>query len=108
MLALFFVLKVLAQQRLAQQQNRPATSDTPFDPAVFMETLPPALRQQVLADADDSQFALLPPQFAAEARRLRTQLEQQQAVRFAAMSRQFPFMNLLNRRGESKNFPRFC
>lgn len=91
---------MLAQQRLAQQQqqqqNQPPAAES-VDPVQFLEALPPSLRQQVLADADDSQLALLPPQLAAEARSLRQQVERTQAARFAAMSRQFPFMSILPR-----------
>ncbi|XP_067140217.1 E3 ubiquitin-protein ligase HUWE1 isoform X2 [Centruroides vittatus] len=69
--------EVLAQQRAEQQRLAAQNSnpDTPVDPAGFIQTLPPALRQQVLADMDDSLLALLPPDLAAEAHALRRELE---------------------------------
>lgn len=93
---------MLAQQRIAQQMLNPPTADAPLDPVAFMETLPTALRQQVLADADDSQIALLPAHLAAEARRLRSQFELQQAHHMANMARHLPFVNLLGRRRHRK------
>lgn len=41
-----------------------------MDPASFMASLDPTLRQQVLAEADDDMLASLPPDLAAEARAL--------------------------------------
>lgn len=67
--------EVLAQQRLEREQHQPPNPDAPVDPANFFQTLPPALRRQVLADMDDSQIALLPPDLQAEAQALRTELE---------------------------------
>ncbi|KHJ42078.1 UBA/TS-N domain protein [Trichuris suis] len=65
--------EVLAQHRLSRQQARQQREapDAPLDLAAFFDTLPRALREQVLADADDSQIALLPNHIAEEARRLR-------------------------------------
>lgn len=69
--------EVLAQQRAEQQRLAAQNSnpDTPVDPASFIQTLPQGLRQQVLADMDDSLLALLPPELAAEAHALRRELE---------------------------------
>ena len=41
----------------------------------FAQTLPPALRQSILADMEDSQMAVLPPELAAEAQNLRREWE---------------------------------
>uniref|UniRef100_A0A1I8ACG6 HECT-type E3 ubiquitin transferase n=1 Tax=Steinernema glaseri TaxID=37863 RepID=A0A1I8ACG6_9BILA len=82
--------------RLAREaQNPPAAApvEDPVDPAALLESLPPSLRAQVLADADDSVIQVLPQNFADEARRLRANLEQQQAMRYARMMNpvsQFP------------------
>ncbi|XP_060080556.1 E3 ubiquitin-protein ligase HUWE1-like [Ylistrum balloti] len=73
--------EVLAQQRTEQArlqaQNTPAQpgTDAPVDPASFLATLPSSLRQQVLADMDDTMVAVLPPDLAAEAQSLRRELE---------------------------------
>ncbi|KAI1287400.1 E3 ubiquitin-protein ligase HUWE1 [Halotydeus destructor] len=71
--------EVLAQQRIEQQQRQAATTtanpETPVDPANFIQTLPPSLRRQVLADMDDSLLALLPEGLASEAQTLRQELE---------------------------------
>jgi E3 ubiquitin-protein ligase HUWE1 len=71
---------VLAQQRaeqsrLAASQNR-ESEDAPLDPASFIQSLPSSLRQQVLADMDDSMVAVLPSELAAEANVLRRELEE--------------------------------
>uniref|UniRef100_A0A915ELL0 HECT-type E3 ubiquitin transferase n=1 Tax=Ditylenchus dipsaci TaxID=166011 RepID=A0A915ELL0_9BILA len=82
--------EVLAQheQRIAQR-NRPqaaaAAEPAAVDVASVFESLPPGLRAQVLADADDSVIQILPPHLLAEANRLRANLEQQQVFRFARM-----------------------
>ena len=74
--------QVLAQQRAeqarlaAQTATESGTSDTPVDPACFIQSLPPSLRQQVLADMDDSMVAVLPAELAAEASLLRHELEE--------------------------------
>lgn len=60
------------------QQGGQNAPDTPVDPANFLASLPPNLRQQVLADMDDSMMAVLPPDIAAEARELRRELEYRQ------------------------------
>ncbi|XP_076304373.1 LOW QUALITY PROTEIN: HECT, UBA and WWE domain containing E3 ubiquitin protein ligase 1 [Tachypleus tridentatus] len=69
--------EVLAQQRAEQQRLAAQNSnpDTPVDPANFIQTLPPGLRQQVLADMDDSLLALLPSDLATEAHTLRREWE---------------------------------
>lgn len=70
--------EVLAQQRVERERLAAATAnpETPVDPASFIQTLPPALRRQVLADMDDSLLALLPGDLANEAQSLRSELEQ--------------------------------
>ncbi|XP_054708625.1 E3 ubiquitin-protein ligase HUWE1-like [Uloborus diversus] len=69
--------EVLAQQRAEQQRLAAQNSnpDIPVDPTSFIQTLPQGLRQQVLADMDDSLLALLPPELASEAHALRRELE---------------------------------
>ncbi|CAG2183004.1 unnamed protein product, partial [Oppiella nova] len=69
--------EVLAQQRAEQQRiaSQTANPETPVDAGSFILTLPPSLRRQVLADMDDSQLALLPPEVATEAQALRQELE---------------------------------
>ncbi|KAK2707710.1 E3 ubiquitin-protein ligase HUWE1-like [Artemia franciscana] len=74
--------EVLTQQRLEQQRIVPAlvpssaaSTDQPEDSAGFLQSLPTSLRQTVLADLEDSQIALLPPDLAAEAQRLRREWE---------------------------------
>ena len=69
-----FVFQVLAQQRV-EQSRLSQNPDTPTDPAIFIQSLPPTLRQQVLADMDDSMLAVLPADLAAEANVLRRELE---------------------------------
>ena len=65
-----------AEQHRQQQTTTPTSSEVPVDPAGFIATLPPTLRQQVLADMDDSMVAVLPPDLAAEANLLRRELEE--------------------------------
>ena len=60
-----------------QAQQARETSEQ-VDPAGFIQSLPPALRQQVLADMDDSMVAVLPNDLASEANMLRRQLEDRQ------------------------------
>lgn len=69
--------EVLAQQRAEQQRvnAQNANPDTPMDPTSFFHSLPPSLRRQILADLDDSQVQLLPPEYAHEARLLRREYE---------------------------------
>nr|XP_042906094.1 E3 ubiquitin-protein ligase HUWE1 [Parasteatoda tepidariorum] len=69
--------EVLAQQRAEQQRLAAQNSnpDAPVDPTSFIQTLPQGLRQQVLADMDDSLLAVLPPELASEAHALRRELE---------------------------------
>lgn len=72
--------EVLSQQRAEQArlnaQQNPSNPETPVDPANFFASLPSSLRQQVLADMDDSMVAVLPPDLAAEAQALRRELEE--------------------------------
>ena len=73
--------QVLAQQRAEQARlqastNPPIAPDAPVDPAGFISSLPTSLRQQVLADMDDSLVAVLPADLAAEAQGLRRELEE--------------------------------
>ena len=71
--------EVLAQheQRIAQQNREQAAPVNDVDPAALFDSLPPSLRAQVLADADDSVLQILPPNLVAEATRLRANMEQQ-------------------------------
>ncbi|VDK86830.1 unnamed protein product, partial [Litomosoides sigmodontis] len=76
----------LAQERVESTSAPP--EDTPVgadDAAALIESLPPSLRAQVLADADDTVLQVLPQNVAAEARRLRASYEAQQVMRFARM-----------------------
>lgn len=68
--------EVLAQQRAEQQRQAAINTnpDQPVDPAIFIQTLAPNLRRQVLADMDDSLLSLLPSDLAAEAQSLRREL----------------------------------
>jgi E3 ubiquitin-protein ligase HUWE1 len=66
---------VLAQQRLEQARLQAQSTGGDLDPANFLATLPPNLRQQVLSDMDDTTIAVLPAEVAAEARELRQELE---------------------------------
>lgn len=68
--------EVLAQQRAEQQRQAALNSnpDQPVDPAIFIQTLAPNLRRQVLADMDDSLLSLLPSDLANEAQALRREL----------------------------------
>ena len=77
----FVCAQVLAQQRaeqarLAVNTSAPPMPDQNLDPAGFISSLPAMLRQQVLADMDDSMVAVLPPDLAAEAQLLRRELEE--------------------------------
>ncbi|XP_023930490.1 E3 ubiquitin-protein ligase HUWE1 [Lingula anatina] len=71
--------EVLAQQRAEQArlsaQAARENPEQPVDPAGFISSLPTSLRQQVLADMDDSMVAVLPAELAAEAQALRRELE---------------------------------
>ncbi|GMS94105.1 hypothetical protein PENTCL1PPCAC_16280 [Pristionchus entomophagus] len=51
----------------------PPPVDEAAEAAEVIRSLPPTLRSQVLADADDSVLAALPPEMADEARRLRNE-----------------------------------
>ncbi|KAJ3019634.1 hypothetical protein HKX48_001941 [Thoreauomyces humboldtii] len=75
--------EVLAQQRreVERQARARAAAETPassaarrepeLDPASFLATLDPALRQSVLSEQDDGFLASLPPALAAEANAFR-------------------------------------
>ena len=60
---------------MAAQQQAPVNPEAPVDPASFFATLPTSLRQQVLADMDDSMLAVLPSDLATEAQELRREFE---------------------------------
>ena len=47
-----------------------------MDPGEFLQTLPPSLRQSLLADKEESQISALPADLAAEAQNLRRDYEQ--------------------------------
>ena len=85
--------QVLAQQRAEQARLSTTTPNTAsttaaaappvaevpeasVDPSSFIQSLPTSLRQQVLADMDDSMVAVLPADLAAEANLLRRELEE--------------------------------
>ncbi|KAI1715517.1 HECT-domain (ubiquitin-transferase) domain-containing protein [Ditylenchus destructor] len=84
--------EVLAQheQRIAQR-NRAAQANANADALAaagadvegVFESLPPTLRQQVLADIDETMLQVLPPNLLEEANRARANFEQQQAFRFS-------------------------
>ena len=78
LIALFLQEEVLAQQRLEQQRQTAATVDpsAPVDPGEFLQTLPPSLRQSLLAEMEESQISALPAEIAAEAQTLRRDFEQ--------------------------------
>lgn len=62
----------MEQRRQAAAATNP---EDPVDPAEFFQNLQPSLRQQILADMEDSQISVLPPELAAEAQNLRRELE---------------------------------
>ena len=66
-------------------------------PAEFLRTLQPHLRQQVLADMDESQIGALPEDMANEARALRAAMEtqQQQYLRERMVQNHHDMMNML-------------
>ncbi|CAF4071693.1 unnamed protein product, partial [Rotaria sp. Silwood2] len=66
-------------------------------PAEFLRTLQPHLRQQVLADMDESQIGALPEDIANEARALRAAMEtqQQQYLRERMVRNHHDMMNML-------------
>ncbi|CAF4360592.1 unnamed protein product, partial [Adineta steineri] len=66
-------------------------------PAEFLRTLQPHLRQQVLADMDESQIGALPEDMANEARALRAAMEsqQQQYLRDRMVRNHHDMMNML-------------
>ena len=74
------IKQVLAQQSREQARLavNPAASESTVatDPGSVIASLPTSIRQQVLADMDDSQVAVLPPDLAAEAQSLRRELEE--------------------------------
>ncbi|CAG9536021.1 unnamed protein product [Cercopithifilaria johnstoni] len=81
--------EILAQHertvRLAQERAESNSAPPTDDAAALIESLPPTLRAQVLADADDTVLQVLPQNVAAEARRLRASYEAQQVMHFARM-----------------------
>ncbi|RUS89503.1 hypothetical protein EGW08_002736 [Elysia chlorotica] len=94
--------EVLAQQRAEQAraqaaQQSAANPDLPVDPAMFFSTLSTSLRQQVLADMDDSMLAVLPPELAAEAQELRRDMEERH--RRILQERLFAQAGFVNRLG---------
>ena len=81
----YFDFQVLSQQaeqaRIANQSSSdttPAegTTDAPVDAGSFITSLSTPLRQQVLADMDDSMVAVLPTHMAMEAQSLRREREE--------------------------------
>lgn len=74
------------QQQQQQDQHQPqqgvsGTSEgmaqrTPENNTAFLLSLPTTLRREVLADMEESQFDMLPPELAAEARQLRREHEE--------------------------------
>lgn len=71
-----------AQAAAAAAANpQPPAAPAVDDAVAVIESLPPGLRAQVLADADDSVLAALPANVVEEARRLRTQLDHH-SIRF--------------------------
>lgn len=82
--------EVLAQQRMQQMQRQVQQNQDALDPASLFAAMPNSLRQQVLSEMDDSQLIALPESLAVEARRLRAQIEHQQAARIAAMQQHLP------------------
>uniref|UniRef100_F1KPI8 HECT-type E3 ubiquitin transferase n=2 Tax=Ascaris suum TaxID=6253 RepID=F1KPI8_ASCSU len=81
--------------------GEPPPSTEGDDAAALIESLPPSLRAQVLADADDTVLQVLPQSVAAEARRLRANLEQQQVMRFARMLAPGRFQRMIGSRGST-------
>jgi len=73
-------LQVLAQQSREQARlgatNTTQETSVSGDPGLVLASLPSSLRQQVLADMDDSQISFLPADMAAEAQSLRRDLEE--------------------------------
>ncbi|XP_048511685.1 E3 ubiquitin-protein ligase HUWE1 isoform X4 [Athalia rosae] len=69
--------EVLAQQRLEQQRHAAASAnpEDPVDAAAFFQNLQPSLRQAILADMEESQISVLPPDLAQEAQSLRRDWE---------------------------------
>ena len=54
------------------------TPEEPVDPGTFLRNLPPALRQQILTDMDDSQLSVLPEDLSTQAQSLRREFEARQ------------------------------
>ena len=110
--------QVLAQQRAEQARIASGSStstsaapnpEAPVDPANFISSLPTALRQQVLADMDDSMIAVLPSQYAAEAQALRRELEDRHRrlmqERYIAQAGGTSLSSILRHAGKLKNRP---
>lgn len=69
---------VIQEEIIAQHNNEQRTvsnPNSPVDPTDFIQTLPLALRRQVLTDLDDSLLALLPNYLVNEAQMLREEFE---------------------------------
>jgi len=64
-------MDILRQQQLARQAfENPPQNTGEFDPVHFLETLDPALRQEILATSDQNFIDTLPSHLAAEAQML--------------------------------------
>ena len=76
-------------------------------PAEFLRTLQPHLRQQVLADMDESQIGALPEDMATEARALRAAMEtqQQQYLRDRMVRNHHDMMNILTNNTHNSTRP---
>ena len=71
--------EILNQQRIEQQrQAAQANPEAPVDAGELFQSLSEPLRQQILADMDESQIPGLPEDLAAEAQLRRRELQQQQ------------------------------
>ncbi|GMT21745.1 hypothetical protein PFISCL1PPCAC_13042, partial [Pristionchus fissidentatus] len=76
---------VRAANAAAAAAAAPPVAPQAEDPAEVIRSLPPSLRAQVLADADDTVLNVLPPELAEEARRLRNE-RGAHAARLAALA----------------------
>ena len=65
-----------AEQQVQQQQQQQAPEDMANETAAFFASLPPSLRRQVLADADESVMATLPNDLRQEANDIRQERAQ--------------------------------
>ncbi|KAJ3048819.1 hypothetical protein HK097_010180, partial [Rhizophlyctis rosea] len=69
------------RQRAAQRPAAPAPVPLDLDPASFLATLDPNLRQNILVEQDDNFLASLPPALVAEANALRSNLRRNYGAR---------------------------